>query len=117
MEKSTYYISVGSREISKIKTASPFELEIEATENEIRTLREIFDEMYSADWMGFFRAHVPYVQYHYDRPNDQIDQNLTNVYQMLYELGKPETKQHIETMGILNRDDENYFGNDGHSTM
>lgn len=112
MEKNTYYISVGSREISQIKTASPFELEIEATEDEVRALREIFDEMYSADWMGFFRAHVPYVQYHYDRENDMIDRDLINVYQMLYDLGKPETKQHIESMGILNN-----FDDGSHSMM
>jgi len=110
MERKTYYISVGLREISQIKTASPFELEIEATEDEIRALREIFDEMYSAEWMGFLRAHVPYVQYHYDKENDMIDRDLINVYQMLYNLGKPETKQHIESMGILDN-------LDGHSTM
>lgn len=106
MEKKTYYISVGSREISQMKTASPFELEIEATEDEIRRLREIFDEMYSADWMGFFRAHVPYVQYHFDKENDMIDQDLIKVYQMLYDLGKQETKQHIESMGILYNPDD-----------
>lgn len=104
MEKNTYYISVGSRGISQIKSSSPFELEIEASEQEIRQLRELFDEMYSADWMGFFRAHVPYVQYHYDKENDMIDQGLYKAYSLLYELGKPETKHHIETMGILGHD-------------
>ncbi|WP_017756189.1 hypothetical protein [Calidifontibacillus oryziterrae] len=106
MGKETYYISVGSREISRSKTSSPFELEIEANETEIRQLRELFDEMYAADWMGFFRAHVPYVQYHYDKENDMIDEGLYKVYKKLYELGKPETKRHIETMGVI--DDPNY---------
>ena len=112
MEKKTYYISVGSRGISQIKTATPFELEIEATEDEIRTLRGMFDEVYSEDWVGFFRAHVPYMQYHFDRPNDSIDNGLQNVYKMLYELGNPETRRHIESMGILNN-----HNSEGHSTM
>ncbi|MEC1771145.1 hydrolase [Schinkia azotoformans] len=112
MEKQTYYISVGSRGISQIKTGTPFELEIEATDDEIRALRGIFDEMYNADVMGFLRAHVPFWEYHNDRENDIIDRNLMNVYQMLYDLGKPETKQHIESMGILT----NYDG-ENHSTM
>lgn len=112
MEKQTYYISVGSRGISQIKTATPFELEIEATEDEIRALRGIFDQMYTADVMGFLRAHVPFWEYHNDKENDMMDRDLMNVYQMLYDLGKPETKQHIESMGILNNLD-----GESHSTM
>lgn len=112
MEKETYYISVGARGISKIKSGTPFELEIEATEDEVRALRGIFDEMYNADVTGFLRAHVPFFEYHHDRENDMMDRDLMNVYQMLYDLGKGETKQHIESMGILNNlDGEN------HSTM
>ncbi|HHY72603.1 MAG TPA: hydrolase [Bacillus bacterium] len=118
MEKNAYYISVGSRGISQIETATPFELEIEATEDEIKALREIFNEMYSDDWVGFFRAHVPVVQYHHDQPNDLIDQNLINVYKMLHKLGTPETKQHIESMGVLNnRENKGYDWDEGHPTM
>ncbi len=110
MEKETYYISVGARGISKIKTGTPFELEIEATADEIRALRSIFNEMYNSDAMGFVRAHIPFLEYHNDMENDMIDRDLTNVYQMLYDLGKPETKQHIESMGILNSpDSDNHF--------
>ncbi|EKN63579.1 hypothetical protein [Schinkia azotoformans] len=112
MEKQTYYISVGSRGISQIKTGTPFELEIEATDEEIRALRGVFDEMYTADVSGFVRAHIPFLEYHNDPENDKMDRELMNVYQMLYDLGKTETKQHIESMGILtNLDGEN------HSTM
>ncbi|NSL51360.1 hydrolase [Calidifontibacillus erzurumensis] len=112
MDRKTYYISVGAKEISQIKTASPYELEIKATDEEIQKLRDIFNDMYTAEWSGFIRSHVPYVQYHYDRENDAIDRDLMNVYQMLYELGTPETKRHIESMGILDG-----FYEDGHTTM
>lgn len=110
MEKETYYISVGARGISQIKTGTPFELEIEATSDEIRALRSIFDGMYNSDVMGFVRSHIPFLEYHNDSENDMIDRDLTNVYQMLYDLGKPETKQHIKSMGILNNlDSDNHF--------
>ncbi|WP_102345208.1 hydrolase [Bacillus sp. Marseille-P3661] len=101
MEKKTYYIAVGSREISQFQGGSPYELEIEATDEEVRQLRELFDEIYAADWMSFWRAHVPYVQYHHDKENELIDNDLKKVYQKLHDLGKPETKEHIESMGIL----------------
>lgn len=101
MEKETFYITVGSGEISKIRTASPFDLVIEATEDEISTLRELFDQQYSTEWQGFFRAHIPYIQYHHDKPNDAYDAGIKQVYQKLHELGTNETKEHIESMGIL----------------
>lgn len=101
MEKKTYYISVSAKEISQIKTASPYEFEIQATDEEIRKLREIFDEAYSADWMSFLRAHVPYVQYHQDKENDIVDKDLKLAYQLIHDLGNTEAREHIESMGIL----------------
>jgi hypothetical protein len=100
-KKKTYYVSVGTGEISQVKTASPWDYQIEATDDEIAMLREYFDSNYSAEWQGFFRAHVPYIQYHYDRYNDAVDQNLFNIYQMIYELGSDETKNQIQSAGIL----------------
>ena len=65
-------------------------------------LREYFDLEHKADEDSFYRAHVPYIQYHYDRPNDQYDQNLQKVYELIYELGDSETKHFIESTGVLN---------------
>ena len=99
--KKTYYVSVARGEISQVKTASPWEFRIEATDEEIIQLREYFDEMYSSDWHSFWRAHVPYVQYHYDRPNDDYDHAMKKVYELIYELGDEEAKRQIETMGVI----------------
>ncbi|WP_461200938.1 hydrolase [Anoxybacillus sp. TBDG-1] len=99
--KKTYYVSVARGEISQVKTASPWEFRVEATDEEIIQLREYFDEMYSSDWQSFWRAHVPYVQYHYDRPNDGYDHAIKKVYELIYELGDEEARQQIETMGVI----------------
>jgi hypothetical protein len=101
VEKKKYYITVGTQEISQIKPESPYEFEIEATDEEVRQLREIFDEAYAADFMSFFRAHVPYVQYHEDKPNDIYDNDLLQAYRLIHEFGTSETKEHIESMNIL----------------
>ncbi|WP_174734920.1 hydrolase [Mesobacillus harenae] len=100
-QKKTYYINVGSGEISQSSTASSWNYEIKATDEEVTLLREYFDQSYTTDWQNFFRAHVPYVQYHYDRENDAYDETLTKVYEMIYELGDEQAKSHIESMGIL----------------
>jgi hypothetical protein len=99
--KKTYYISVGSGEISKSMTGSTWGYKVEATDEEIIKLREYFDQNYSTEWQNFFRAHVPYVQYHYDRENDSYDETMTKIYEMIYNLGDKEAKEHIRSMGII----------------
>ncbi len=101
-EKKTYYITVGTGEITQSQTDSAWNFKIEATDDEIIQLREMFDSNYTTEWQNFFRAHVPYVQYHHDRENDQYDETIVQVYQMIYDLGDTEAKNHIESMGILN---------------
>ncbi|HZG74142.1 MAG TPA: hypothetical protein VEY51_21620 [Chondromyces sp.] len=99
--KNTYYIQLANGEIMSRPTDSPWNFKIEATDEEITKLRELFDANYSMEWQNFFRAHVPYVQYHYDRENDSYDARLKQIYGMIYQLGDQEAKQHIKGMGIL----------------
>ncbi|MFC4321650.1 hydrolase [Litchfieldia salsa] len=107
-QKTTYFVSIANGEISKLKTASPWDYQIEATDDEIIKLREYFDQEYSSDWQGFFRAHVPYIQYHHDPNNDAYDDNMQKVFGLLYELGNEEAREHIKSMGLISA-----IGNDG----
>jgi hypothetical protein len=104
--RKTYYISVGSGEISQLSTASSWDFKIEATDEEIIKLREYFDQVYSTDWQGFLRAHTPYIQYHYDREKDAIDETHKRIYEMIYELGDEEAKNMIRTQGLISKIDE-----------
>lgn len=103
-KKKTYYVSMAHGEISQVKTASPWDFQIEATDEEIIQLREYFDQNYSTDIQNFFRAHVPYIQYHYDRENDAYDETLKKIYQLIYQLGNEEAKQHIRSMGVISEE-------------
>jgi hypothetical protein len=100
-QKKTYYIDVGTGHISSNASSSTWSYKIEATEEEISQLRELFNQNYSTEWQNFFRAHVPFVQYHNDRENDKYDSTIQQVYGMLYKLGDQEAKNHIESMNIL----------------
>lgn len=93
-------------EISRSATSSPWNFRIEATDDEITLLRELFDQNYSTEIQNFFRAHVPYIQYHYDRENDAYDKTLKKVYGIIYELGDEEARQYIESLGILSDDEQ-----------
>ncbi|QCJ43823.1 hydrolase [Bacillus sp. S3] len=100
-QKKTYYIDVGTGHITRSATSSTWSYKIQATDQEITELRELFNQNYSTEWKNFFRAHVPYVQYHYDRENDAYDSTIQQVYGMLHQLGDEEAKAHIESMNIL----------------
>ena len=99
--KKTYYIKVNSGEITQSATDSAWDFKIEATDEEIISLREYFDHNYSTEWKNFFRAHIPFVEYHNDKDNDAYDETIRKVYGMIYQLGDEEAKSHIESMGIL----------------
>ncbi|MBM4762651.1 hydrolase [Bacillus sp. B15-48] len=100
-KKKTYYIDIGSGEISQSATASAWTFKIEANDEEITRLREEFDYNYNEGIINFWRAHIPFWEYHNDRANHAQDQSLIRIYQFIYELGDEEAKKHIESMGIL----------------
>ncbi|MCY9674590.1 hydrolase [Bacillus pumilus] len=97
MTRHTYYVSVQDGSISQHRDAAAWQFQIEADDDQI-----YFDEQYMTDWKGFFRAHVPYLEYHYDSPNDEMDRKRKEIYSMIFELGNEETKNFIETNGLMN---------------
>ncbi|WP_010678505.1 hypothetical protein [Bacillus timonensis] len=99
--RKTYYIAVGSGEISQVKSGSTWEYKIEATDEEIQQLRKLFDANYSNEVENFLRAHVPFIEYHYDSSNDKYDTNMLQIFQMIYQLGDQEAKDFIQSEGIL----------------
>ena len=102
-DKRTYYISVQSDSILKNKEDAAFEFEIQATEQQISRLQELFDSKSEADNYGFGRAHVPFLEYSHDKTNDAYDYYLAESYRMIHELGTPETKRMIESMNVLHQ--------------
>jgi len=99
--KKTYYIHLGSGEISQKPIMSGTHFQIEATENEIKELRRIFEEMHHANLGSYVRSHVPFLEYHYDAENDQYDGQLKKAYELIYKLGNEETRQFLKENHII----------------
>ncbi|GGJ99666.1 hypothetical protein GCM10007063_22510 [Lentibacillus kapialis] len=102
--KDKYYVNLGSQEISRTKFGNNDEFIIYASDDEIRALRGKLNRMRDSDMRAFFRAHVPIMPYHNDKANDDYDAGVTEAFQIIYDLGDNETKQHIEDIGILTDD-------------
>lgn len=101
MEKKTYYVNVGTGEISQIKYGNNHHFTIQATQDDVQLLRGKLNQMDDGNMSAYGRAHVPILAYHHDEGNDIYDEGLTEAFKMIYQLGDEEAKQHIDDMGIL----------------
>ncbi|MBO9598376.1 MAG: hypothetical protein J7559_11245 [Cohnella sp.] len=97
MEKNRYYVSMQSRSIMRDQSQASYEYEIEATESELIRLRSKMDELEDADHATFFRTATPGLPYHHDPENDEYDRAIKACYDMIFQLGTDETKQHISS--------------------
>jgi hypothetical protein len=100
VEKKKYFISVGPGEVMENRGDASFEFEIEATEEDIDRLQELFEEKDNADQSSYVHATLPFV-HTYEGPNKDHDYYLREVYRMLHKLGNEETKVQIEQMKVL----------------
>lgn len=100
-KRKTYYIWISNGAIFQDRESSPWNFKIEASDDEIMQLRQYFNNNYAVEEANFYRAHIPFLEYHHDHENDEQDITLQTIYQMIYQLGDGEAKQHIESMGIL----------------
>jgi len=104
MDRNIYWVSVANHEIVPRGAGNNHEFEIEASEEELDQLRELFDEADQIDNGLMKRAGTPYEVF---TPSGQevktlpYDQQLKEIYSAIYKLGLPETKHHIMGMNIL----------------
>ena len=99
--RQTYYITIASGEITQSVYDTPWDFKITATSKEIQELRSYFKQNYLTDWRSFWRSHIPFVEYHHDKENDEFDNIMLRAYRLIYQLGDQEAQRHIEDMGIL----------------
>ncbi|WP_017379995.1 hypothetical protein [Paenisporosarcina sp. TG-14] len=92
------FVSVSHHRYYLNPNDSPWEYEIEANPSDLTVLDQLFDQKDQHEWKNFWRAHLPYVPYHLDPENDEIDLRLKKLYAFIHEYGNEEAKQQIETM-------------------
>ncbi|SDC25037.1 hypothetical protein SAMN02799630_00912 [Paenibacillus sp. UNCCL117] len=101
-DKKTYYITVGSGEILEpAAVTGNFEFEIEASQEDIDKLQELFEDKEDEEQDTAIAGLTPYRQLSDDEENDAYDWTLTEIYMLLHRLGTPETRRQIEAMRVL----------------
>ncbi|MFC5651935.1 hypothetical protein ACFPYJ_23005 [Paenibacillus solisilvae] len=100
MDKRRYYVSIQSKCIMYNQGDAAYELEIDATEEEVEKLTELFNQWEDAEEKTFFRAQIPIIPYHHDSENDVYDYLLKEIYKAIYQMGTDQTKSHISSMNL-----------------
>lgn len=107
MEKKTYYVTIHSGGMSgEIREQidqndAYYDFEITATPEEIHRLQSLFEQADKDDFQTFIDAHIPLVSRDRFGNSKAFDQKLKRIYQMIYELATPETKQKMEQTGVV----------------
>lgn len=97
-----YYVSVQAGSILEDQTAAAYEQVIEANEEEVRQLKELFGELSSMDEAEAIHFGLnPFESASSEQINRGVDGLLVDIYKLLYKLGTPETRSHIATMGLF----------------
>jgi hypothetical protein len=97
-----FYVSVQAGQILADPEAASYELAINANDEEVARLRELFEELSSMDEAEVWHfARMPYETNHDESLNGSSDEIINRIYRLLYECGTHETKRQIETMEIL----------------
>jgi hypothetical protein len=102
MDKQTYYVTVdGTIHTEKKVDDAPYDFEIEATEEEINNLQDLFQEAYNEDWGTYLEAHIPYQTKDRQMESKDVDKKIKEIYTAIYQLGSEETKRGIKSLGII----------------
>lgn len=98
MEKSKLYVSVTDHRVYSYPDDAPWEYEIIIENDSVRVFRRLFEQIGQLEFRNFLRSHLPYVPYHYDRDNHDIDLRTKKVYALIHEYSDQNTKKFIETL-------------------
>jgi hypothetical protein len=101
MDKRKYYVSVQAKTIMEHQGDAAYELEIEATPQEVHQLQELFESENETDFNNYIRMHSPEILKEELVSHARLDQYLTHVYRLLYELGTSETRSFVQSMNVL----------------
>lgn len=98
MPKQKLYISITDQRVYHYPDDSPWEYEIAIEPQFVPIFQRLFEQMNTLEFRNFLRSHLPYVPYHYDKDNHDIDVRTKKVYAIIHEFSDKPTKRFIENL-------------------
>lgn len=98
INQSTIYVSVANQSFSYVPLGLPCEFKLKLDNNKAQIFERLFMQIDSLEFDNAVRAHLPYIPYHLDESNDEIDVRLKKIYALIHEFGDDHTKQFVEQL-------------------
>ncbi|MBE1555457.1 transposase [Sporosarcina limicola] len=98
MGKVKMYVSVVHQQVYVHPWDSPWEYEVIMDKEVAPVFKRLFNQMDRLEFRNFLRAHLPYVPYHYDKDNHDIDLRTMKVYALIHEYTDDHSKRFIEQL-------------------
>lgn len=102
IEKTTLYVNVLNQSYNYIPTGEPCEFKIELDPDKVFIFKKLFNQLNSLEFDNAVRAHLPYLPYHLDEENDEIDNRLKKIYALIHEFGDEKIKEFVEQLPYFN---------------
>jgi len=67
-------------------------------EQKAHLFEKLFLQLNSLEFDNIVRAHLPYIPYHLDESNDEIDIRMKKIYALIHEFGDEHTKDFVEQL-------------------
>lgn len=101
--KQTYFISLDKETISEVSVPDTTEYEIYATEGEVDRIKLLMEENDQRDfWFAARNILVkPFAEKEVDVMRMEDDENLMEVYQLIYRFGTEETQKKLNELGVF----------------
>ena len=97
MNKRPVYVSVANLTCNfQPGLSNEFVLKMEP--QQARVFAKIFTQMNQIEASNAFRAHMPYIPYHMDYHNHEIDHRLKKVYALIHAFGDDAAKHFVEQL-------------------
>lgn len=98
MAKCKLYVSVTDQSVYNYPDVSPWEYEIEVERSFVPVFHRLFKQTSDLEFRNFLRSHLPYIPYHCDRNNHDIDLRTQKIYAIIHEFSDEPTKRFIEEL-------------------
>ncbi len=98
MEKHMYYISVPHLTCTAYPGMRPYDFKMELEPHKARVFQKLFASIYQLETSNMVRAHLPFIPYHMDELNHDIDHRYKQIYALIHEYGDDQTKEFVEKM-------------------
>ncbi|NLY78562.1 MAG: transposase [Lysinibacillus sp.] len=98
----TLYVNVLNQSYSYFPLGEPCEFKLEMEQKKALLFKKLFSQLNTLEFDNMVRAHLPYIPYHLDEENDEIDIRLKKIYALVHEFGDEKTKEFIESLPYFN---------------